>query len=407
VEAEFQLGELIFHWGSLMGIPASEAAGPFRRVVAAEPDNFDAVWHLARLAARDGHPDRVDALVAAMTRIDPDAAALPEMDALRAFLSGDQAWQARAIGALGPGRDREALERLAALTSNLEAVERLTLAGLAADRPPHERARMEVFLAQVQLARGRYVAAVGGIQGAASLPAARRLEYSAMLATAPLMAVSRPELERLRTELAAHPDLDLQEAGGPIAGSGVEYPHLLWPGLFREVRMYLLGALHLALDDRAGAVAVADSLAFQDASNNGHFPYHYLSRARLELGGGTPEVGLRLLGSAPPPPHRTFETLVDHGRPYERWLRAELLRESGRVAEALRWYGTFPDPMGRDLHYLAPSHLRRAQLHEASGDLDQAAAHYHRFVELWASADPPLQPQVNQARQRLRELASR
>jgi hypothetical protein len=48
---------------------------------------------------------------------------------------------------------------------------------------------------------------------------------------------------------------------------------------------------------------------------------------------------------------------------------------------------------------------RLGQLHEARGDRLKAAEHYRRFVQLWANADPELQPRVAEARARIRRLA--
>jgi hypothetical protein len=47
---------------------------------------------------------------------------------------------------------------------------------------------------------------------------------------------------------------------------------------------------------------------------------------------------------------------------------------------------------------------RLARLYDARGDLEQAAGYYGRFVELWADADPDLQPRVEAARARLEEI---
>jgi DNA-binding SARP family transcriptional activator/TolB-like protein len=399
VEVDYQLGELLYHWGSIMGVPASEAAAPFSRVLAAQPTHVQAGSHLARIAARDGRARGVDSLVALLQGIDPGGDWEDELDALRAFLSDDKAWQDWAV-VRQAGRDREILEA-AALTGNLVAVERVAAARLGEERTPGEQARLEVFLAHVRLARGRYHDAVRGIETASALPLPRRLEYLAMMATLPFLPIPVEELERVRRELASHPDLDLSEEGGPIAGRGAEYPHLLWPGLFRPRRLYLLGALHVRLGDITAANAVADSLGDDRQHESVTRRYEKLTRARTAGATGRAEAGLGVLGLVEPPPGRTFETLVEHGRPYERWLRAELLQASGRAAEALRWYATFPDPMARDLPYLAPSHLRRARIHEAAGALDLAALHYRRFIELWADADAELQPEVEEARARL------
>jgi tetratricopeptide (TPR) repeat protein len=409
VEADFQLGELIFHWGASLGIPASDAREPFSRVLAAEPGNVQAALHLVRLAARDGRYREVDSLGAAIQRVDPVGTIQLEVEALRAFLSTDRGWQDRlvAVAALRPERDRAILEHMAAFSYNLGDIGRAARAGPGAERTPVAEARMQLFLTQVELGRGRYRDALATIASPSALPAPRQLEYRAMMATLPFLPLPADELETVRSRIAGHPDLDLHEEGGPIADAGIEYPHLLWPGLHRPVRLYLLGSLHARLGDVDAAYAVADSLARFDPDDETSIHYERITRARADAAAGRPTAALRTLGPVRPPPNRTFESLVDHARPYERWLRAEILRETGRLSEALRWYGTFPDPMARDLPYVAPSHLRRAEIHDAAGDHAQAAFHYRRFIDLWADADPELQPEVTRARGRLRHVEGR
>ena len=49
--------------------------------------------------------------------------------------------------------------------------------------------------------------------------------------------------------------------------------------------------------------------------------------------------------------------------------------------------------------------LRRlGELHEAQGRRDRAIHYYARFVELWNTADPELQPQVADVRRRISRL---
>jgi DNA-binding SARP family transcriptional activator/TolB-like protein len=409
VEALLQHGELLFHWGSLIGYPAADAREPLSRVLSAEPGNVDAALHLARIAARDGDPSEVDALIAVMRRADPDGAWVPEMEALRAFLSRDSAWQDSAIARTRgvPGRPRTVLESMAAHTSNMAAVERLVRRRIGVETAPAEQARLQLFLAHVRLGRGHYREAARGMAAASALPAARRAEYQAMIATLPFLPYERDELAGLRTMIAEYPDMAPGDDAGPFAGSGVEHPHILWPGMFRPLRLYLLGALHVRLGDIAAAGAVADSLAREAPGQPWAFPYERLTRARAAAAAGQTAAALRALGPVQPPPRGVFENFVEHGRPYERWLRAELLRASGLHAEALRWYATFPDPVARDLAFIAPAHLRRAEIHDAAGDLPQAAFHYGRFLELWADADAELKPMLDRARGRLHEIEVR
>ena len=71
-------------------------------------------------------------------------------------------------------------------------------------------------------------------------------------------------------------------------------------------------------------------------------------------------------------------------------------------------YLTLPVETGRlpniDRFFLASTHKRLGELYDAKGNAAKAASSYAQFVELWKDADPELQPQVTQVRNRLREL---
>jgi len=60
-------------------------------------------------------------------------------------------------------------------------------------------------------------------------------------------------------------------------------------------------------------------------------------------------------------------------------------------------------PLGQAL---APTHERLGELHDEAGNLDEAAQHYARFVELWTEADEELRPRVHAAQARLDSIVS-
>jgi tetratricopeptide (TPR) repeat protein len=84
----------------------------------------------------------------------------------------------------------------------------------------------------------------------------------------------------------------------------------------------------------------------------------------------------------------------------------EVLVALGRDEEALGWYQGLAEHDFFSLPYLAPSHLRRAEICEKLGRNDQAIFHYRRFLELWKDCDPELRPTLERARQRLDRLTA-
>jgi len=58
-----------------------------------------------------------------------------------------------------------------------------------------------------------------------------------------------------------------------------------------------------------------------------------------------------------------------------------------------------------DRFFLAPALFRLGELYEAAGDPKRAVEYYGRFADLWANADPELQPRVAEARARVAHLS--
>ena len=72
----------------------------------------------------------------------------------------------------------------------------------------------------------------------------------------------------------------------------------------------------------------------------------------------------------------------------ERFLRAELLFELGRIEEAENWYGSIGQISPFEIPYLAATHVRLAEIADRLGDSTAAAEHREAFERLWTDADP-------------------
>ena len=86
-----------------------------------------------------------------------------------------------------------------------------------------------------------------------------------------------------------------------------------------------------------------------------------------------------------------------------RWWQARLAVERDRPREALRYYRSLiqAPPLVRSLGV-----YRQGELHEGLGQLEEARRAYALFTDMWAEADPALQPLVEHARSRLAALTA-
>jgi tetratricopeptide (TPR) repeat protein/tRNA A-37 threonylcarbamoyl transferase component Bud32 len=117
----------------------------------------------------------------------------------------------------------------------------------------------------------------------------------------------------------------------------------------------------------------------------------------------------RRWSDAVPQLHEAFARYsIDDRYAYVQLARAHDL--AGRPDSAIAWFEKFvqmPDPLpSEDASWRARTHRRLGELYETKGDRVRAMDHYARFVSLWQDADPELQPEVREVRERLARLRS-
>jgi tetratricopeptide (TPR) repeat protein len=169
------------------------------------------------------------------------------------------------------------------------------------------------------------------------------------------------------------------------------------------LRRHRLGLLDTRLGDTVAALGEARALDLAaDTSLSGRLA-HTLARsirAHVAAAGGRTREALADLDRA----GWEAAASVFVAEAYDRYFRGELLQRAGRDDEALGWFHSIAERAAYELVYLAPAHLRQAEIYDRRGNRTQAAQHYKRFIELWREADPELQPVVDEARTKLARL---
>ena len=349
------------------------------------------------LAVREEDYAKADSLL--RRKFSPDK--LPTVHrAIMAAVQRDSAAQARLHGDIRrqTSGSLSAPKVIALYLNDFSAAEEFAQAALASPRPRAARAQVHQTLAVLELAKGKRRAAASQFALAErSLPSARRLR--ALAATWQFLAVPDSELVALRDELETwDPGTEAPDATPGLASA-----------LQPQLRLYLLALLSSRSGDQAKALQYAAELEKSEHPDAAVALVRDLARtirADVEWRRGRSAEALKLLepvrGEVPP------ELLVDPFFSEEgaRYLRAELLYQLGDDREALQWFSNGFQGTPNEVAFLAPIHLRQAELYERLGDKEQAINHYSRFIRLWNSCDPELRPSVERARQRMSTLVA-
>jgi tetratricopeptide (TPR) repeat protein len=368
----------------------SEAGPAFERVLELEPADADALVHLARVRAFEGRGGEADSLIRRAAQSGSDSATL-DLRALRAYAVGDRVEQYPLIrqilttqGLIPPGT----LIRVATQRDDVAGVHRIASLLASKDVPCPGRGIGQRMLAQSALSRGRPDSAWSFLR-AEPCDTAAALELRAIYATLPFLRSDAPRLADRRAELQAF----RRSAHGPTGGETT-------PGVDEVARQYASGLASLQLGDTAAVRQAAVELA--RGKDDAAAPLSRSLRARLLLAQGSKVQALAMLESARWEGARTYSIAEAN----DRFLRAQLLQELGRDAEALEWYRTMAQRASHEAVYRAPAEFAQAQIEERRGNQVPAFAHYRRFREMWPHPAPEVAWMAVEADRRIAALAS-
>jgi len=405
IEAWYQLGEVLFHYGPLQGKSISEARQAFEQVISLESHHILALWHLARIAAVENRPAEVSSLVDLIIKLQPAGQRELEIQALRAFSTGDLKSQAQIIKELREGQDYAivlAAWNVAVYAQKLGEAEKLAGLLLNPLRSPEVKALGHLILAHLALAQGKYRAAQKELNAARRFDRLSTLEYQAYFATLPFYPANSEERRELQTQLETF--------------TSGEVPRNLTPSIFFTVHndlhpgiiTYLTGMIN-ALEQKAEQAGQScnflERIAVQPEAVALAKDLSLTVRAQIVLQQHQTIQALALLQQ------RRQETwygltitspFYSQGLP--RFMEAELLFSLNRFAEAIPLYNSFAEYSFYDLIFVAPSRRRLGQIYEQTGQPELAIEHYRRFSELWRDCEPEFRPQLEEAQNRLAVL---
>jgi hypothetical protein len=199
------------------------------------------------LAVREEDYDAIDAMLSRFAKAPLSMRLLP------VFARGDSAARARFVDEATNSDSRQSqisARYVATFLEDFDAAESLARLDLAERRRPPIRLGAQLFLAWLELARGKWSAANASFERAKRMEGASGVEFErAMAATLPFLQVPSADLAQVRTELE---QFDANAGSAAPAGlAGSLRPHL---------RLYLLSLLSSRMGDDQNATRYAAEL---------------------------------------------------------------------------------------------------------------------------------------------------
>lgn len=362
VEAWFHLGDLLFHSNPLRGRSVTEARGPFERVLRLEPDHVGAMVHLVRISAIEGRRGEMLELIERTLRVSPQGDQALAMRALRAFASQDRTATEQVTQELQQARAitvAVAFSDVALYSGDLAGAESLARSFIQVARSPELRSLCHTLIAHLVLAAGRPDQAREELRQAESLDPTWGLEMRGLFATLPFVTLTDSELRQVRDALAAWKPAETGPSMFLIFAMHNDY--------HPSIQAYLLGLVNLRLGDLAAAAEQAVVLSGLEDSSGGLVPsLGGELRAAIARADGRGGEALTILERSRP--QLWFQLTV--ASPFfslasQRFLRAELLRETGRPEEAAGWYSAIAQRSPYELIYAKPARRRLAEMASA------------------------------------------
>jgi tetratricopeptide (TPR) repeat protein len=394
-EAWYQLGEILFHGEPLRGGSMSAAREPLERALVYDPGDLGALYHLVRIAIKDGDQARLDSLAARFVALSPGGERTLELRALQAATRDAEDTFEAILAEMGSSPDPFlpiAVWSMAVFGQDPARGEAIARLMTAADRPRDVQAAGHLQLAYLAMARGRHRTALEHLDQAEAMGDPDARESRAWFLALPWVDAAPGALADTVRALAMREQGAIAESDNPSSFFSAQN------GVHGLVNLYLRGILGAGAGHETLPMEVSEDLRGRGETEGERQLARQLAdgvEAQHLVHRGAPDEAMALLSGLRI--EGWYElTFVS---PYfasslERFTLAELLVEAGRDAEALGWYQGLRENNVPELVFLGPALLREAAIHRRAGrgaDADRLRA---RFDDLWSAADPELRQAV-------------
>jgi tetratricopeptide (TPR) repeat protein len=394
-EAWYQLGEIQFHGEPLKGGSMTASQDALESALQFDPSDLGALYHLVRLAIKEGDPERVETLSNRFLSLSPTGGRTLELRALKAASQSNDADFEAVLSELQDSPDTFlpiAVWSVATFGQNPAAASVIARLMTADDRPDDVRGAGHLQMAYLALSLGRYPQALAELDAAEQFNDPDALEAHGWVASMPFLPRDENHLRELLRRLDEQSSAPLPESSRPSSFFSAQN------GVHGIVRLYLRGLLLTRLDPTADIAPLLQALESSEVAERARGLAAQLAtglRAYQAVATGDAPTALALLeGLQIEGWYEVTFVSPYHAASLERFMLAELLFTSGRENEALAWYAGLSENTVAGLVFTGPALLRQAEIHRRAGRLDEAVRLQKRFDSLWETGDAELRETI-------------
>jgi len=395
------LASLIAFYSQYSGRSSLESWNAFEHAHSLDPDNAMTIQQMLVTAFSLNNKSLVDTLVSQLQRLGPEFEWAWPVIAMQPFVFNDSVGQKRIIAEAMQQKDylvEAAWGNIAGIDAvDPQIVDTLARLLIQPKCTPEMRTSGLVDLAYVRMAKGKRAEAFAELEKTVTFSPATKQINVAFFTSLPFIDLPEKELKLIYKEITDPRVSSIQHMIRDLAGGSTIDP------LYRHRLKYYSGLIAARLGEYSKTEECAlwldtakTPLFLVSLSRN----LSATLRADLLWKQKQPAEALKILEQTPIKIVFPWNFDPLGGLAYRRFLRGELLFESGKYEEALKWYLN-----GFDLPSTAPASLRCAEIYEKLGKPKEAKGKYLRVIQLWKDCDPEFRPMLQKAKEGLERVS--